>query len=135
MFFEAQRLFLGDARQTKSKSQDPCCGVMLVILKSMPCSRVRNQMLLCGGCKSYSPATASTCITCDAVLSASTMTTQQVDRHQAAKRVMNATQVMICKNCTRNNPKSSRFCNWCGFKAPIPTQQVIVCVECEYQIA
>eukprot|EP00041_Stephanoeca_diplocostata_P034002 m.1139744 g.1139744 ORF g.1139744 m.1139744 type:complete len:843 (+) comp24442_c0_seq6:131-2659(+) len=87
-------------------------------------------MLLCDGCKSYSPATSHTCFTCDAPLSVPVSTVKQVERHRIEKRVANSTQVMICKNCNRNNPKSSRFCNWCGFKAPIPTQQVIVCEEC-----
>lgn len=86
-------------------------------------------MLFCDACNKYSPATSSTCITCDAPLKATFDAVEQVQQIRDTKAtIMN--QVIVCKNCSKTNPRGSRFCNWCGFKAPVPVQQVRECEEC-----
>lgn len=35
-----------------------------------------------------------------------------------------------CTNCGKDNKWDARFCDWCGFKFPLPVQRIIVCGHC-----
>jgi ribosomal protein L40E len=89
-------------------------------------------MVRCNHCNKFSPAGATTCITCDAPIQA-TASVGGVGgglRGAVVAQPHDLTHVMVCMSCSKTNPKHARFCNWCGFKAPLPVQQVQLCPSC-----
>lgn len=94
-------------------------------------------MVRCTQCSKFSPAGATTCVTCDAPVQASVGGGGGGGgggRGGVARGVvahpLDLAHMMVCMSCSKTNPKNARFCNWCGFKAPLPVQQVQLCPSC-----
>mgnify|MGYP001416142051 CR=1 FL=1 len=80
----------------------------------------------CHECKAANPRSLTHCATCDTRLHHS----QAPATATAAPAAAGGELVVPCHNCTKHNPVSARFCNWCGFKAPLPVQEIVVCPAC-----
>jgi len=138
---DSDRICMRCGTQLHSAIHDPpavSVGGALLTAKTQSGDKATSElgiagMIRCLKCNNYSPQTSSTCLTCDSSLSAPATAVPAV----LPKAVLSATDmlgtegVMVCKSCSKANPKGSRFCNWCGFKAPIPVQQVQLCPSCK----
>eukprot|EP00038_Savillea_parva_P011220 m.195979 g.195979 ORF g.195979 m.195979 type:complete len:935 (+) comp19673_c0_seq1:67-2871(+) len=88
-------------------------------------------MVRCLACNKFSPQSSPSCLTCDASLAgAAGAVPATLPTTVTSAALLGPDRVMVCMSCSKANPKGSRFCNWCGFKAPLPAQQVQACPTC-----
>jgi hypothetical protein len=107
-----------------------------------------SQFRTCLHCQMANPPSLTHCAACDTALPAAAAVTAPttaatssapsdqlvcalgVFSKKIPHKIYHVALAQACHNCGKGNPSASRFCNWCGFKAPLPVQQIVVCQAC-----